>query len=60
MVIVSKIMEFVKGSFRWARSHLNDIILFAIIALVGLFSFAAGYIMAKYHDREPIIINQSN
>mgnify|MGYP001569342589 CR=1 len=49
---IAKILEFVK-------THLNTIILTAIVMLFVLFSFASGYIIAKYQDRAPIEINQS-
>lgn len=50
-VILSKIQGFVK-------SHFYDIILFIIIVLLIMLSFASGYIVAKYQAKEPIrIIN---
>lgn len=48
--IVAKIKEFVKA-------NLNTILLIIIVMLLVLFSFASGYIIAKYQDRAPIIIN---
>ena len=47
--MVAKILSFVKA-------HLDTIILGSIVALLILFSFASGYIIAKYQDREPIKI----
>lgn len=50
--MLAKILEFVKARF--------DAILIAVIfILVILCSFAAGYIIAKWGDREPITINQA-
>jgi len=57
--MVAKIVEFVKGPLSWVKTHLNNIILTALVLLFVLFSFACGYIIAKYQDREPIIINQT-
>lgn len=49
--ILSKIISFVKSRF-------NDIMLFIIVALLILLSFAAGYITATYQSKEPIKIEQ--
>ena len=50
--ILAKFVSFVK-------SHFNDIMLFIIVTLLILLSFAIGYITAKYQSKEPIqIINQ--
>lgn len=50
--MLSEIKEFVKTRF-------YDIMLFTIIVLIILFSFAAGYITAKHISRPPIqILNQ--
>lgn len=35
----------------------SDIIILIIIILISLLSFAIGYIMAKYQEKEPIEIN---
>lgn len=51
--MLPKISEFVK-------THIDTMILCSIIMLFVLFSFAVGYIIAKYQDREPIIIHQSS
>lgn len=51
--IVAKIVEFVKA-------NLSTILIVAIMVLLALFSFASGYIMAKYQDRAPIIINSKS
>lgn len=49
MDILAKMFQFVKANF-------NNIILFLLVMLFGLFSFATGYIIAKYQDKEPIKI----
>jgi len=49
--MIAKISNFVKDRF-------NDIILFIIVALLILLSFATGYIVAKYQSKEPIKIEQ--
>ena len=50
--MLSEIRDFVKG-------HFNDIMLFIIVALLILLSFAAGYVVGKYQLKEPIqITNQ--
>ncbi len=49
--MIAKISNFVKTRF-------NDIILFLIVALLVLLSFAIGYITAKYQSKEPIKIEQ--
>ncbi len=48
-LILTKIISFVK-------SHFNDIMLFIIVALLILLSYAAGYITAGYQLKEPIQI----
>ena len=50
--MLSEIKDFVKTKF-------NDIILFIIVALLVLLSFAIGYITAKYEQKEPIKIEQT-
>ena len=47
--MLTKISEFVKA-------HFSDIMLFIIVTLAILLSFAAGYITAKYQSKEPIQI----
>jgi len=42
----------------FVKSHFNDIMLFIIVLLLILFSFAAGYITAKYQTKTPIQIIQ--
>ena len=50
--MLSEIKEFVKGKF-------YDIILFIIVVLLVLLSFASGYITAEYQFKQPIqILNQ--
>ena len=56
--MLAKISEFVKGLWQLIKEHANTILLVVIIALFILLSFALGYIIAKYQDREPIIIHQ--
>jgi hypothetical protein len=45
--ILTKIKEFVKGRF-------IDIMIFVIVVLLILLSFATGYITAKYQSKTPI------
>ena len=47
MCMLVKIKDFVK-------SHFNDIMIFIIVALLVMLSFASGYIIAKYQAKEPI------
>ena len=47
--MLAEIRDFVKA-------HFYDIILFIIVALLILLSFAIGYITAKYQSKEPIQI----
>ena len=47
--MLAKIKEFVK-------THFDDIILLIGVILISLLSFAAGYIVAKQQEREPIRI----
>jgi len=47
--MLTKIKEFVK-------SHQSDIILLIGVILISLLSFAMGYIVAKYQEKEPIRI----
>jgi len=47
--MLSKIQNFVK-------THLDDIILLIGVILISLLSFAAGYIVAKQQEKEPIKI----
>lgn len=56
--MLSKLLQLVKGLIDWMRKNADHIILFAIFLFFGLFSFASGYIIAKYQDREPIQIQQ--
>ena len=50
--MIAKILDFVK-------TYLDTIILAVLIMLFVMFSFAAGYIIAKYQDRPPIEIQQA-
>jgi len=43
----------------FVKNHLNQILLAGMVALVSLFSFAAGYLTAKYQEKEPIRIESS-
>lgn len=47
--MISKINKFVKEKFK-------DIMLFIIIGLLIMLSFATGYIIAKYENKEPMQI----
>lgn len=49
--MLAKFIEFVKA-------HIDNILLATAVALFVLFSFAAGYIIAKYQDRPPIEVIQ--
>ncbi|HLD70273.1 MAG TPA: hypothetical protein VI937_00065 [Negativicutes bacterium] len=51
MQILAKLVDFVKA-------HASTIMLTILVMLFVLFSFACGYIIAKYQDREPIKIEQ--
>lgn len=51
-LILTKIIAFV-------NRHFNNIMLFFIVALLILLSFAVGFIMAKYQLKEPIQIEQA-
>ncbi|MEK7080747.1 MAG: hypothetical protein AAB925_02875 [Patescibacteria group bacterium] len=51
--ILAKIQGFVK-------SYFYDTIIFIIVALLIMLSFAVGFIIAKYQDKEPIKIEQNN
>lgn len=50
--MLSEIKNFVKNKS-------NDIMLFIIVALLVMLSFAIGYIIAKYETKEPIRIIES-
>jgi len=50
--MLSKIKDFVK-------THQVDIILVIGVILISLLSFAAGYIVAKQQEKEPIKIEQN-
>ena len=47
--MIAKILNFVKA-------NLNAIILLAVVMLFILFSFALGYIIARYQAQQPIQI----
>jgi len=51
--MLSKIIQFVKR-------YQEDIILVIGVILISLLSFAAGYIMAKQQEKEPIRIEYDN
>ncbi|OGZ79384.1 MAG: hypothetical protein A2358_00255 [Candidatus Staskawiczbacteria bacterium RIFOXYB1_FULL_37_44] len=53
---LTKILGFVK---RFYDRSVYDIILFIIVALLILLSFAIGFITAKYQNKIPIQIEQS-
>jgi len=50
--MLQKIKQFVK-------THQDDIILLIGVILISLLSFAAGYIVAKQQEKEPIRIEKS-
>jgi len=50
--MIAKIRDFVKA-------HFYDIMLFIIVALLIMFAFALGYIIAKYQLKMPIQIQQT-
>jgi len=49
---LSKIIDFLK-------KHQADIILLIGVILISLLSFATGYIVAKYQEKEPIKIERN-
>ena len=51
--MLSKIQGFVK-------SHFSDIMVFIIVILIVLASYAMGYITAKYQSKKPIQIEYKN
>ena len=50
--MLSEIRDFVKA-------HVNDIMLFVIVALLIMLAFGAGYITAKYQSKDSIKLEQS-
>lgn len=42
--------------FQFVKAHIDIVIMTAVVVLLVLFSFAAGYIMAKYQQRPEIKI----
>jgi hypothetical protein len=50
--MLAKLKNFVKN-------NLNEILVLTTVILVSLFSFAAGYLTAKYQEKEPIRIDGS-
>lgn len=50
--MLSKFKDFVKN-------NLNEILVIAAVILVSLFSFAAGYLTARYQEKESIRIEGS-
>jgi hypothetical protein len=51
--MLAKIFEFVKA-------HKLDFVLFTAVVLLVLFSFACGFIIAKYQDKPQIQINTNS
>lgn len=47
--MLAKLKSFVK-------THLNDILIITAVILISLFSFAAGYLVSDYRQKEPIKI----
>ena len=58
--MLSKITEIVKGLYERIGRNRDNIILAAVVALLVLLSFAAGYIAAKSQDKESITITDTN
>ncbi|MDO8530478.1 MAG: hypothetical protein Q7S10_03700 [bacterium] len=56
--MIAKISEIVKGWADFAKAHADAIILIAVVMLFILFSFALGYIIARYQLQEPIQVLQ--
>lgn len=50
--MLTKFKDFVKN-------NLNEILVVVAVILISLFSFAAGYLTAKYQEKEPIRIENS-
>ena len=50
--MLAKLKNFVKN-------NLNEILVLATVILISLFSFAAGYLTAKYQEKESIRIESS-
>ena len=40
----------------FVKNNLNDILIVAAVILISLFSFAAGYLVSDYRQKEPIQI----
>lgn len=55
--MIAKIWNFVKEFY---NKNFYDIILFIIVALLLMLSFAAGFIVAKYQTKEPIKIENGS
>ncbi|MEK7562693.1 MAG: hypothetical protein AAB509_03370 [Patescibacteria group bacterium] len=55
--MLAEIKDFVK---RFYDRNFYDIMIFIIVALLVMLSFAVGFILAKYQDKEPIKIEQTN
>lgn len=53
--MIAEIKDFVKNFY---DRNFYDIMLFIIVALLILLSFACGFILAKYQAKEPIAITQ--
>src|SRR4030042_1908889 len=48
------------GIKRFVNDNSDDIILVIVVVLISLISFAAGYIVAKQQDREPLRFEQTS
>ena len=48
--------KFIQSVKDWFLSHQDDIMLVIGVILISLLSFAAGYIVAKQQEKEPIKI----
>lgn len=51
--MIAKYVQFVKN-------NKDDIILFIGVILISLLSFSAGYLTARYQEKEPIRIESSD
>jgi predicted Na+-dependent transporter len=47
-------MSTIKRFKKWILSHQDDILIFLIIVLVALLSFAIGYLSARFQEKEPL------
>ncbi len=57
--MLAKISKLVKALGEFIKNNINNVILFIIVVLFILLSFASGYMIGEYQQREPIIIESS-